>query len=105
MLCVIKKDRRTRSLVQNNYYWYLMTELQNENGDDKNDWHDFFGTLYRKKTKEFRGMLIEYIESTTTMSTIQMEDYLEKIRIYASRDLGCFLPKPNETEYDYFSIK
>lgn len=42
------------------------------------------------------GELIETIGSTTRLSTIDFEDYLTKIRKWASEYLDCIVPMPNE---------
>ena len=84
--------------------WFLLTILQNENGDDKYDWHIYLGNKFRRDTKEINGELVEYVKSTTKLTTIEFEDYMEKIRVFASREMGCFLPKPNETEFDYLKL-
>ena len=104
MICEVKKKKNTRSIVQNNYYWFLLTMLQDENGDDKNDWHDYFGEKFRRAEKEINGEIVECTRSTTALSTMEFEDYMTKIRMFASVELGCFLPLPNETNYDYLQL-
>jgi len=42
------------------------------------------------------GELIETIGSTTKLSTMDFEDYLTKIRAWASQYLECIIPEPNE---------
>jgi hypothetical protein len=34
--------------------------------------------------------------STATLSTLEMEDYLARVREFASMELGCYIPEPNE---------
>lgn len=104
MLCKIGKEKHTRSVVQNRYYWFLMTILQNENGDDKEIWHDRFGEWWRRRTGELKGETFEYTISTTRLSTVEFENYLSKIRTWASAELGCYLPLPNETQFDYLKL-
>ena len=36
--------------------------------------------------------------STTSLSTVQMEEYLEQIRKWAIENLDCFIPLPNEVD-------
>ena len=104
MICEVKKKKNSRSVVQNSYYWLILTLLQDENGDDKNDWHNYFGEKFRRRGKEINGEMVEYTKSTTALSTMDMEDYLSKIRMFASVELGCFLPLPNETVHDYLQL-
>ena len=105
MLCEIRKDKRNRSTVQNAYYWFLLTMLETDTGNDKDDLHDYFKRKYLQKFKWVFGENINYHKSTTKLTTLEMEDYLEKIRVFASRELGCFLPLPGETIHDYLNIK
>ncbi len=104
MLCEVRKDKRNRSIVQNSYYWFLLTMLEQDTGNDKDDLHEYFKQKYLKATGESFDGLFNYIKSTTKLNTTEMEDYLGKIRMFASRELGCFLPLPNETEYDYLNL-
>jgi len=38
--------------------------------------------------------------STTELSTVEMEDYLQRIRIWALAEHNVRIPLPNEIEYD-----
>ncbi len=107
MLCEVRKDKRNRSIVQNAYYWFLLTMLEQDTGNDKDDLHEYFKQKYLMTHITSLTFIadIQYHKSTTKLSTLEMEDYLEKIRIFASQELGCFLPKPNETEFDYLDLK
>jgi hypothetical protein len=80
--------------------------LETDTGNDKDDLHIFFKQkfLISYLSLSFINNILQYTQSTTKLSTIEMEDYLEKIRVFASRELGCFLPKPNETEFDYLKL-
>ena len=106
MLCEVRKDKRNRSTVQNSYYWFLLTMLELDTGNDKDDLHEYFKQKYLMNYITSLSFIsgVQYHKSTTKLSTIEMEDYLEKIRVFASRELGCFLPKPNETEFDYYEL-
>jgi len=111
MLCEIRKDKRNRSIVQNAYYWFLLTMLEQDTGNDKDDLHSYFkekwlrSQLILKAKKIDDCKFIDYTQSTTKLTTLEMEDYLEKIRVFASRELGCFLPLPGETIHDYLNLK
>lgn len=43
---------------------------------------------------------IEYIKPTSSLSTVEFEIFLEKIRQWGSADLGCLVPLPNEVTND-----
>jgi len=104
MICEVKKKKNTRSIVQNNYYWFLLTMLQDDTGMDKDDLHIYFRSKFLHAEKEINGEIVEYTKSTTALSTMEFESYMTKIRMFASTELGCFLPLPNETSYDYLKL-
>ena len=104
MICEVKKEDKSRSAMQNRYYWFLLGMLESDTGMEKDDFHDYFGEKFRRREKEINGEMIEYTKSTTALSTIEFEDYMTKIRTFASVELGCFLPLPNETVHDYLKL-
>ncbi len=42
-----------------------------------------------------------FVKSTTTLKTKAMEEYLAKVRMFASTELSCFIPLPGETEFSW----
>jgi len=103
-VCKITNPEKLRTLVENRYYWFMLTILETETGILKDDWHDYFGEKYRRDTKDFNGELMEYTRSTTVLTTLETEDYYSKIRVFASVDLGIYIPLPNESEHDYLKL-
>ena len=91
-----KKARPQRSNEQNRYYWGVVIELlAQETGNERDDIH----TALRMK---FLGRLKDKMwiaESTTNLDTAEMEDYLSKCRMWASADLGIYIPKPDEIDF------
>lgn len=100
-ICEIKKQDKSRSYLQNRYYWFLLTILEGDTGMVKDDFHIYFRAKFLQHTKEINGDMVEYTRSTTELNTLEFEDYLSKIRMFASVEIGCFLPLPNETEFNY----
>jgi hypothetical protein len=100
MLSEIPKKGR-RSTVQNAYYWFLLEYLTREvdNGYDKNFFHDSFRMAYFG-IQEYNG-LSSCVGSTTQLTTVEMEDYLQMIRDWAFNKLNVILPKPNESGFNY----
>jgi len=83
---------KKRSLNENAYYWVLLDILGNELGYMPYEVHDsmknLFLTDYNNK--------IPKVRSTSSLSTVEMEDYLQKIRVFALTELNINLPLPNE---------
>lgn len=46
-----------------------------------------------------RDRKVPTLRSTTDLTTIEMEEYLSKIRTWASMTLSCYIPEPNEVDY------
>ena len=50
------------------------------------------------ETKIIKDKEYKITKSTTALNTSEFEDYLSKIRSWASVDLGIFIPEPNDVE-------
>ena len=103
-VCRITNPEKYRSVVQNNYYWSILELLETETGTFKDDWHNYFGSKFRRFEKVINNELTEYVKSTTQLTTLEAEDYYSKIRMFASVELGIYVPMPNETVYDYLKL-
>ena len=88
----IQTIRHTRSLNQNKYYWGVIIKmLGDEFGYIAEEMHD----ALRMRFLQVHTNKLPTIKSTTELSTKEMEEYLSKIRQWASEE-GIFLPLPNE---------
>jgi hypothetical protein len=96
---VLRKQKTSRSNNQNSYYWGVVLELLTCTGYTAEEMHEIMKYKFLQTIKiipDKKGM--PYIKSTTKLNTIEMEEYLEKIRRFASMELNCFIPLPNEVE-------
>ena len=99
----VKKQRNTRSNMQNSYYWKCIVQgLAEELGYFPNELHD---ALRAKLLSEYEmiscndnQIAINKIGSTTALNTKAFEQYTEQIRVWALTDLGIRLMLPNEYE-------
>ena len=99
----VKKQRNTRSNMQNSYYWKCIVQgLAEELGYFPNEMHD---ALRAKLLSEYEmisyndnQIAINKIGSTTALNTKAFEQYTEQIRVWALTDLGIRLMLPNEYE-------
>jgi hypothetical protein len=98
----IKKDRKTRSLAENRYYWgIVLTYLAEETGYTKEETHQLMQRMFLRYDKEMsNGTSESFVRSTTSLNTLEMEEYLEKIRIFAISELGTYIPLPGEIIYE-----
>ena len=102
-LVSVKKQRNTRSNMQNSYYWKCIVQgLAEELGYFPNEMHDAlrakFLSEYEMISFNDNQIAINKIGSTTALNTKEFEQYTEQIRVWALTDLGIRLMLPNEYE-------
>jgi hypothetical protein len=88
-------------LAENRYYWgIILTYIADETGYSKEEAHQIFGRMFLRYDKQMPdGTTEAFVRSTTSLNTMEMEEYLEKIRIFALSELGTYIPLPNEINY------
>ena len=89
----IKSLSRKRSLNQNDYYWgvvipYLLSVIQT----DKDSLHHYIKTEFLADY----STPIPTVKSTTDLTTVEMEEFLTRVRNWASSEYGLYIPLPNE---------
>ena len=97
----VKKNRNTRSNLQNNYYWKCIVQvLAKELGYFNDEMHDILRTKFLNEWEMVeinnKKIGLNKILSTTSLNTKAFEVYAEQIRIWALSDLGIRLMLPNE---------
>ena len=99
----VKKQRNTRSNMQNSYYWKCIVQgLAEELGYFPDEMHDVlrakFLSEYDMISINDNQIALNKIGSTTALNTKAFEVYTEQIRVWAITDLGIRLMLPNEYE-------
>jgi hypothetical protein len=95
----IKQHREVRSLSQNKYYWGVVIKiLSNETGFLEDEMHEVLKKKFNPKVKALRQTGEEFLigGSTTELDTMNFEEYLSKIKIWAIQELDIYIPDPNE---------
>lgn len=91
----VKRKTSKRSNSQNKYYWGVVIELISDyTGYTPNETHDYL--RLKCLIKENEGGF-KTLKSTTELSTVEMEKYLEDCRRDASLH-GIYIPLPNEVD-------
>jgi len=97
----LSKQAQIRSTPENKYYWGVVVKiLSDELGCTSNEVHEVLKELFLKtpkylKTKE--GLREIWVTKSTASLTIgDFEEYLEKIRQWASIEMGYWIPEPWE---------
>ena len=99
----VKKQRNTRSNMQNNYYWSCIVQtLSNELGYFPDEMHDILKVKFSSEWNSIevndRTIGVQTVKSTARMNTKDFEVYADQIRIWAISELGIRLMLPNEFE-------
>lgn len=93
----IKKQRKPRSNDQNRYmHGVIFKMISDEIGDSVNEVKSAMKTKFLKY--ETAGGL-EAIRDTSDLSTVELEDFNEKCRRWASSFLNVYIPLPNEVDW------
>lgn len=98
----LETEKKGRSLNQNAYYFGVVVDLLSElTGFNQDEMHEILKHKFLRQTlwvPKKDGVKEKSIiaRSTADLTTKEFEDYLSQIRQWASIDLGCYIPNPNE---------
>jgi hypothetical protein len=106
IVIIIEKKRKKRSNPQNSFYHGVVIPLMKQGfynslgehvGTD--EIHTFLKNrfLFKEIVNEQNAEIIKMPQSTTELTTIQFEEYLDKIREFSTEFLGIQIPLPNDT--------
>jgi hypothetical protein len=92
---VVRLPRKDRSYKQNRFLWGICYELISEStGYTREEVHDAMRLLFLKD--EDRAILT--LKSTTSLTTVEMNEYWAKIQQFAAEKLNLIIPDPKEVE-------
>ena len=98
---VVSKNKPNRSNEQNRYYFGVVVKiLSNETGYTVDEMHEILKYKFLGVKEISWGTdRIVTIKDSKSLKTDEFEDYLKRIREWASAELSIYLPLPNEVEY------
>jgi len=92
-----KKNQRTMS--QNKFYNGVVLKLIGEHlGYDRDEVHDILTAKFLKKIVNVDGKDMVVVRSTTSLTTEEMSNYIERIKIWASKEIGVFIPDSSDVK-------
>ena len=103
--CGYISESKGRSSQQNKAYWKLIIEpLAEYLALERENVHEiikrkFLSEIHWKKRRDGLMEEIPIIRSTTSLTTVEHNEFCSQIRIWASQ-LGCWLGEPNEKQYE-----
>src|SRR3990167_399857 len=96
----LSQPTKGRSLNQNAYMWGVVYEMiASETGHSTEEIHEYMKAMFlpRHFIRLGKGNKEQQLtKSTTTLSTFEMEEYLEKVRAFAAMELSIRIPLPHE---------
>jgi hypothetical protein len=100
MSLTIQKYKKTRSNPQLRYYFAVPVKYLSEHlGYHVDEMHDLLKHMFNPKLIDVKGYCVEIGGSTGDLKTDEMEDYLSRIRMWASSELNLYIPLPNEVDF------
>lgn len=98
IVVTIEKWYKKYSDKQRNYYFGVPVSILAEHtGFSPKEMHE----ALKMKFLTQKGEVIDKVQSITSLSTVQMEEYLKHIRDWAADSLDCYVPEPNEAPLEY----
>jgi hypothetical protein len=98
----LSKRRKVRTVSQNRLERLWLACIADETGNDSNELHDYFKERYIEPKEIVMFGEKKLIYSTRDLNTVQFKQFLDKIQIFASTDLGIILPIPKDKNWDAF---
>lgn len=87
-LLTIGEKKNQRTMSQNKYYNGIILKLIGEHlGYD-------LTAKFLKKIVNVDGKDMVVVRSTTSLTTEEMSNYIEKCKRFSAIELGCFIPEP-----------
>jgi len=94
----IRESKNSRSLQQNRYYWgVVLKTISFDTGYTSEEMHQLMAKQFLSYEKNGK----QFVRSTASLNTKEFEEYMSQIRMFASAELGIFVPEPNESGFDF----
>ena len=98
----IERYTEPRTLNQNALMWLWFTCIEQETGTDKQDVHDYYCNRFLRRTAFINGRELVISGKTSSLNTLQMTDFLNKIKADVAAEFGITLPLPADRYYQEF---
>ena len=95
---VVRPKRKNRTLPQNAYYWGVVIEVLRNSEPFRGYTPDMVHEHLKWRFLQRRDLPFETVGSTAALSTSEMGEYMENIKMWAASDLEIFIPDPNQVD-------
>ncbi len=94
----IRKERHTRSLNQNKYYWGVIIEILSNNfGYDKEEMHEALKFKFLKKHEDTD---LVTVGSTAKLSTAEFTEYIDRVVRWAATEYQVVIPSADGVDIE-----
>ena len=98
----IVRKSKPRSVSQNALMWMWYKCMEDATGTSKDDFHDYYKAKYLSRQAYVGKRCFIVAGSTAQLNTIQMTDFLNKVKADAATEFGINLPLPEDRHYQDF---
>jgi hypothetical protein len=98
---VVQKEKRSKTSKQLAYYWSVAVRIiSQETGDDPDSTHAFLKSMFLKSYKVVKNKRYTVVGSVRKLTTVRMNEYVEKCRRWGAQELNLNIPEPNSVQLD-----
>lgn len=98
----IVRKTQPRTISQNSLMWMWYKCMEDATGQRKEDIHDYYKAKFLVRQVQIGNRIATVVGSTAELNTIQMTNFLEKIKADAAVEFGVMLPLPEDLHYADF---
>lgn len=98
----IKRKTEPRTVSQNALMWMWFKCMEDNTGTEKQDWHDYYCAKFLMREANFGRKRFSVVGGTSTLNTVQMTDFMNKVQADAATEWGITLPLPADRYYQEF---
>lgn len=98
----IVRKTQPRTVSQNSLMWMWYKCMEESTGQPKEDFHDYYKAKFLTRQVVIGNRWVSVVGSTTDLNTLQMTNYLEKVKADAATEFGITLPLPEDRNYQSF---
>lgn len=98
----IQKHAEKRTVSQNALFWMWMACIEQQTGTDKQDVHDYYCVRFLRRETMINDRSTVVIGGTSKLNTLQMTNFMDKVKADAATEFGIMLPLPEDKYYEQF---
>lgn len=98
----IVRKTQPRTISQKSLMWMWYKCMEEATGQRKEDFHDYYKAKFLSRAVAIGNRWVTVVGSTTDLNTLQMTNYLEKVKADAATEFGITLPLPDDRNYQAF---